>query len=92
MKATVKQAKKKLKLDRQVYSSRTKTFLTNAKPYVLIITWYVLLGFLFVGYINNDYSIKTTLFAFSLFFIYDKLYDDYIDLIKLKAALHGDKK
>lgn len=81
---------KNWKADRQAWKAKWKERLTKWKPFAIIIAWYTVLFYMFVGFLFNDYSWKALLFAFALYFVYEKLRDDYIE-VKEIAKLNEEE-
>ena len=83
---------KNWKADRQAWKHKWKERLAKWKPYMIVISWYTVLFYIFVGFLFNNYSWKTVLFAFSLYFVYEKLRDDYIEVQELKTVYEKESK
>jgi hypothetical protein len=77
---------KNWKADRQAFKAKWKDRFMKWKPYAIIITWYTLLFYAFMAFLFKDYSWRTLLFAFALYFVYEKLRDDYIEVQELKST------
>lgn len=81
---------KNWKADRQAWKNKWKLRLKTWKPYSIVIGWYTILLYLFVGWLSGNYSWQTVTFAFALYFVYEKLRDDYIEIQELKS-IHKEK-
>ena len=76
---------KNWKADRQAWKNKWIARYKKAKPYTIIFAWYTILLYLLTGFLWRDYSLKTVGFAFALYMLYEKLRDDYIEVLEVKS-------
>ena len=71
----------------QAFKNKKRNQVKKIRPYVIIISWYVIILYLFLGFLFKRYDWYTAGFAFSMYFIYEKLRDDHIEVVEMKELI-----